>query len=133
LQGESRKYGTLGLETRKVLVRYQTYPPNSHLATTEKTLVTLRKQQREKIEEIKKKTNYYTTRNLLDRYDESASSPGTTPRQRQIAPQTPIKAPQRPPNQKQGRNKQQGTPIPVTLQTPFARTFSSWHLLRGRS
>ena len=99
-------------------------------ATTEKTLVTLRKQQREKIEEIKKKTNYYTTRNLLDRYDESTSSPGTTPRQRQVVPQTPVKVPQRQPNQKQGQTKPQGAPTPATLQTPFARTFWSRRLLR---
>ena len=88
--------------------------------------MTLRKQQREKIEEIKKKTNYYTTRNLLDRYDESTSSPGVTTHQRQaVLPQTPVKAPQQQPNQKQGRVKPQSTPAPATLQTPFTRAFSS--------
>lgn len=39
----------------------------------EKHLVTLRKQQREKVEEIKKKTNYDSTRNLIERYDETDS------------------------------------------------------------
>ncbi|KAF9645401.1 hypothetical protein BDM02DRAFT_3101450 [Thelephora ganbajun] len=87
----------------------------------EKTLVTLRKQQREKIEEIKKKTNYYTTRNLLDRYDESTLSPGA-PQRRQPVPQTPVQIPQRQPNHKQGQTKSQSTPAPATLQTPFAPT-----------
>jgi len=85
----------------------------------EKTLVTLRKQQREQIEEIKKKTNYYSTRNLLDRYDESASSPGTPSQRRQPNPQTPVQAPQRQPNQKQGQAKSQKAPTPPTKQTPF--------------
>jgi len=43
---------------------------------TEKTLKALLRQQRTKIEEIKKKTNYYTTRNLLERYDEPPSGVG---------------------------------------------------------
>ncbi|KAF9254545.1 hypothetical protein L218DRAFT_1082281 [Marasmius fiardii PR-910] len=46
----------------------------------EKTLRQLLKEQREKVEEIKKKTNYYSTRDLLQRYDES--SPSTPLRQR---------------------------------------------------
>ena len=33
-------------------------------------------EQRTKIEEIKKKTNYYSTRNLLDRYDAPPGAPG---------------------------------------------------------
>jgi endoplasmic reticulum junction formation protein lunapark len=46
------------------------------ISCTEKTLKALLRQQRTKIEEIKKKTNYYTTRNLLERYDESPSGVG---------------------------------------------------------
>ncbi|KIM73550.1 hypothetical protein PILCRDRAFT_824597 [Piloderma croceum F 1598] len=42
----------------------------------EKTLKALLRQQRTKIDEIKKKTNYYTTRNLLERYDEPPSAVG---------------------------------------------------------
>ena len=42
----------------------------------EKHLVTLRKQQKEKVEEIKKKTNYYTTKNLVERYDVPAGAAG---------------------------------------------------------
>lgn len=98
----------------------------THLwALTEKTLVTLRKQQRKKIEEIKKKTNYYTTRNLLDRYDESVSSPGTPPQRRQPIPQTPVQAPQRQPNQKQAQAEPQNAPTSSTSQPPFARAFLS--------
>jgi len=42
----------------------------------DKTLRVLLKQQRLKVEEIKKKTNYYSTRNLIERYDDpSESSP----------------------------------------------------------
>ncbi|KAJ7025640.1 hypothetical protein C8F04DRAFT_1127611 [Mycena alexandri] len=41
----------------------------------EKTLQALLKQQRAKVEEIKKKTNFYSTRDLLSRYD--ASAPGS--------------------------------------------------------
>lgn len=41
---------------------------------TEKQLKSLMAEQRTKIDEIKKKTNYYTTKSLLDRYDEPAGS-----------------------------------------------------------
>lgn len=36
----------------------------------ETTLRQLKKEQREKIEELKRKTGYYSTRNLLEKYDE---------------------------------------------------------------
>ncbi|KAJ7263926.1 hypothetical protein C8J57DRAFT_1070333, partial [Mycena rebaudengoi] len=50
-----------------------------------KTLQNLLKEQRAKVEEIKKKTNYYSTRELLSRYDDSApNSP-----QQQLQTQTP--------------------------------------------
>ncbi|KIY64447.1 hypothetical protein CYLTODRAFT_401875 [Cylindrobasidium torrendii FP15055 ss-10] len=62
----------------------------------ERQLQSALKLQRTKVEEIKKKTNYYETRELLQRYDESPSSPllppGTPvrkgPRQSMV-PQTP--------------------------------------------
>ncbi|KAF8176241.1 hypothetical protein K438DRAFT_2022720, partial [Mycena galopus ATCC 62051] len=41
----------------------------------DKTLQTLLKAQRAKVEEIKKKTNFYETRELLSRYDREGSSP----------------------------------------------------------
>ncbi|KAF8587767.1 hypothetical protein K439DRAFT_755319 [Ramaria rubella] len=55
----------------------------------EKTLKKLLVQQRNKIEEIKKKTNYYSTKNLLDRYDEGANvgaNGATGPRKRGTLP-----------------------------------------------
>lgn len=125
-----RRFGILGSETRKVKSGFQVYFTLTNICEfAEKTLVTLRKQQREKIEEIKKKTNYYTTRNLLDRYDESASSPGT-PQRRQVVPQTPVQAPRRQSNQKQGQLKPLSTP-PPTSQTSFARTFANLGLLQS--
>ncbi|KAJ7508809.1 hypothetical protein B0H11DRAFT_1962692 [Mycena galericulata] len=54
----------------------------------EKTLQTLLKEQRTKVEEIKKKTNFYSTRDLLSRYDGSAPSSPSQP-QRGAPPQTP--------------------------------------------
>ncbi|KAH8917678.1 hypothetical protein BT69DRAFT_1323407 [Atractiella rhizophila] len=39
----------------------------------EKVLVELRKKQRSKVEELKKKTGYYSTRDLLEKYDDSPS------------------------------------------------------------
>ncbi|KAG6908095.1 hypothetical protein DXG01_006186 [Tephrocybe rancida] len=56
----------------------------------EKTLQLLLKQQRTKVEEIKKKTNYYSTRDLLQRYDDS---PGL--RQRSVPAPTQPSTPQR--------------------------------------
>ncbi|KAF8967540.1 hypothetical protein BDZ97DRAFT_1755963 [Flammula alnicola] len=58
----------------------------------EKTVKELMKRRRDKVEEIKKKTNYYSTRDLIQKYDEA--SPLATPlRQRfppgQAVPQTP--------------------------------------------
>ncbi|KAF7320500.1 Lunapark b isoform 1 [Mycena chlorophos] len=45
----------------------------------EQSLQVLMKEQREKVEEIKKKTNFYSTRDLLSRYDQ-VSAPGTPQR-----------------------------------------------------
>ncbi|KAF5358639.1 hypothetical protein D9758_007708 [Tetrapyrgos nigripes] len=59
----------------------------------ERTLQNLLKQQRAKIEEVKKKTNYYSTRELLQRYDEP--SPSNSPlRQRSVPPQPQPSTPQ---------------------------------------
>ncbi|KAG8959993.1 hypothetical protein FRC03_007219 [Tulasnella sp. 419] len=49
----------------------------------EKHIKSLRSEQRSKIEEIKKKTNFYSTKSLLDRYDEG------TPRKPAAGPNTP--------------------------------------------
>ncbi|KAI0667257.1 hypothetical protein C8Q78DRAFT_982463 [Trametes maxima] len=66
----------------------------------EKALVQLRKQQREKIEEVKQKTNYYSMRNLIERYE---GGPGPTP------PQTPA-------GLRHGGTPQGQPPVPQTPQ-----------------
>ncbi|KIM38686.1 hypothetical protein M413DRAFT_447644 [Hebeloma cylindrosporum] len=72
----------------------------------EKTLKDLMKTRRDKVEEIKKKTNYYSTRDLLQKYDESSPS---TPLPRRLNPGQPPSTPQ-------------GRPIPnngkIVPQTP---------------
>ncbi|KIK95952.1 hypothetical protein PAXRUDRAFT_826514 [Paxillus rubicundulus Ve08.2h10] len=81
----------------------------------EKTLMEVLKKQRAKVEEIKKKTNYYSTRNLIEKYDEQLplSSASTPLRKRDVptpsAPQTPRAPP--PPLQQQQQ-----------LQTPNGQT-----------
>lgn len=70
---------------------------------SEKTLMTVLKKQRAKVEEIKKKTNYYSTRNLLEKYDEQSSvTPSATPiRRRSVAPSAPPTPLQLKPQQQQ--------------------------------
>ncbi|OCH86452.1 hypothetical protein OBBRIDRAFT_797157 [Obba rivulosa] len=93
----------------------------------EKALVKLRKEQREKIEEIKKKTNYYSTRTLIERYDDGhansvPNTPQATQLRRRLPPQGPSSdsaptTPQRPlPLSPQQGNSRQGTPLPPNLQ-----------------
>ncbi|KDQ54254.1 hypothetical protein JAAARDRAFT_38419 [Jaapia argillacea MUCL 33604] len=103
----------------------------------EKTLKVLRKQQRDKVEEIKKKTNYYTTRNLIERYDDVSSStssspgPGTPLRKRNVggtpgpqAPSTPM-APRPLAPQQQPLQQQQGLLQPPPPQTPAQRALQN--------
>lgn len=98
-----------------------------YLDCSEKTLRELLKQQRVKVEEIKKKTNYYTTRNLIERYDEGSASNTNSPlRQRQMPSQLQPSTPQRQPQQQhqpqpqlqpQSQRPNQQTPvIPAGLQ-----------------
>ncbi|KJA21000.1 hypothetical protein HYPSUDRAFT_141445 [Hypholoma sublateritium FD-334 SS-4] len=84
----------------------------------ERTIKDLMKKRRDKVEEIKKKTNYYSTRDLIQRYDES--SPAGTPLRQRFPPG---QAPQTP----QGRPIPNGsnpmTPGPRSgLQAHFPRT-----------
>ncbi|KAF5369708.1 hypothetical protein D9615_010175 [Tricholomella constricta] len=72
----------------------------------------LLKEQRKKVEEIKKKTNFYSTRDLLQRYDESAT-PGL--RQRLVPAPTQPSTPQRPPPPPNGNTLLQ-TPNPFSPQ-----------------
>ncbi|KNZ72597.1 Lunapark like protein [Termitomyces sp. J132] len=76
---------TLSLKRRIVQIWYKRKGD-----AEEKTLQHLMKQQRSKVEEIKKKTNYYTTRDLLQRFDDT---PGL--RQRVVPALTQPKTPQR--------------------------------------
>ncbi|KIO26063.1 hypothetical protein M407DRAFT_204019 [Tulasnella calospora MUT 4182] len=91
----------------------------------EKQLKALMAEQRTKIEEIKKKTNYYSTKNLLDRYDDSPSRKQPIPvngpstpvvpgglRQRQSAAMngTPASAPPTAPLAIQGQGRLATTP-----------------------
>ena len=55
--------------------------------TPEKSLQALMKERREKVEEVKKKTNYYSTRDLIQRYDET---PQVTPLQPRVNPGQPL-------------------------------------------
>ncbi|KAF8165987.1 hypothetical protein B0H34DRAFT_794299 [Crassisporium funariophilum] len=87
----------------------------------EKTLQVLMKKRREKVEEIKKKTNYYSTRDLIQRYDESSPSP-TPLRQRLIPGQLPPSTPQRQPVPNN---------INPTLRTPASVTGLQAHLSRN--
>lgn len=67
------------------------------LSFPEQALKDLKKQRRDRVEEIKKKTNYYSTRDLLQKYDDAAP-PSPSPLRQRFAPgQTPLATPQRPP------------------------------------
>ncbi|KAH7887249.1 hypothetical protein F5I97DRAFT_1935458 [Phlebopus sp. FC_14] len=85
----------------------------------EKTLMGVLKKQRAKVEEIKKKTNYYSTRNLIEKYDEPMST-GTTPLRRRNfpAPQTPLAPPPSTPQQLQTPNGQTKAPVLQLSPTP---------------
>lgn len=70
--------------------------PVIHSLRVENTLKEVLRKQRDTVEEFKKKTNYYNTRNLIEKYDESSPlSPGATPLRRRdlpppSVPQTPL-------------------------------------------
>ena len=57
----------------------------------------LRKQQRDKIEEVKQKTNYYSMRNLIERYEDGSPAPDSPAGlRRRIPPQPQGPIPQQP-------------------------------------
>ncbi|GAA5962029.1 hypothetical protein JCM8115_002888 [Rhodotorula mucilaginosa] len=78
----------------------------------EKTLKHLVKQKQDKVEEIKKKTGYYSTRDLLEKYDEALrkGAPGS-------APSTPVKGAATPAGTKNA-GATPGTPIRTTAGAP---------------
>ena len=77
------------------------------------------KNRRDKVEEIKKKTNYYSTRDLLQKYDESSPS---TPLRQRLTPGQPPSTPQGRPIPNNGKILPQ-TPAPPTsgLQSHLSR------------
>ncbi|TFK46504.1 hypothetical protein OE88DRAFT_1667497 [Heliocybe sulcata] len=79
----------------------------------EKTLKTLKKQQHEKIEEIKKKTNYYSTRNLIERYDDVPNGTPQALRRRNVPPAPPSQGPPVTP-QKAPQQQGQQPPFPIS-------------------
>lgn len=95
--------------------------------STERTLRSLRKTQREKLDEFKKKTNFNETRSLLEKYDDSQPStpvssvsafnrrgPGPVPGGGSVMSPTPARNPG--PSviqQQQQQPKQRGIPPPI--------------------
>lgn len=78
----------------------------------EKRLQALRKQQKDKIEEFKKKTKYYEARNLIERFDDgpgggAPDSPTKRPPPGSIGP-SPITTPQRSTGPNAARGPPQG-------------------------
>jgi len=103
--------------TLLVLDSFLILPPSA-----EKSLKELMKKRRDKVEEIKKKTNYYTTRDLIQKYDES--SPSATPLRPRFPPnQAPPTTPQRPAiNAPANGNSLLQTPAPsAALQAHLSR------------
>lgn len=96
------------------------------MRNVEKTLKELLKQQRTKVEEIKKKTNYYSTRDLLSKYDDG--TPANSP-QRPIPGglQTQQNTPQRQPFPGKNRDPLR-TPASQTAQPQRQRMLFYVHL-----
>ncbi|PBK63480.1 hypothetical protein ARMSODRAFT_963091 [Armillaria solidipes] len=98
----------------------------------EKTLQKLMKEQRTKVEEIKKKTNYYSTRELLQRYDEN--SPASSPLRQRIVvqPQGTPGTPTRPSNGGTGsavlNTPQNQAAVPISPpQPPLGPSRKQWY------
>jgi endoplasmic reticulum junction formation protein lunapark len=96
---------------------------------SEKSLAALKQARRNKVEDFKKKTNYYETRELLERYEDSSTGvPLARPiddpssrRQSQLFPVTPQRAVSVvPPNTPVNLRNQ---PISPGLQRQLARTY----------
>lgn len=87
----------------------------------EKTLQSLLKEQRNKVKEIKQKTNWDSMRDLFQRYEEPSPS-GTPPRQRNAPGPTVPSTPQRmPPNP----SLQTPAAPNAAVQSPITRMFMS--------
>lgn len=102
----------------------------------EKTLMAVLKKQRAKIEEIKQKTNYYSTRNLIEKYDElpTSSTPNATPlRRRNVVasvPPTPLSLKTQPLQQHPATPNGQTKPTVLQLSPspqPIQATRKQWY------
>lgn len=62
-EGRIRRCGALAPHVPAVLTQV--------VYSTEKSLRALKKEQRERVEELKRKTGYYSTRNLIEKYDDT--------------------------------------------------------------
>lgn len=101
--------------------------PRLTTSVPEKALVKLRKQQRDKIEEVKQKTNYYSMRNLIERYEggPGPDSPGLRrriPQTPQAQPPIPSPIPQQP--QQLAPQTPQRVGLQVNPQTPAQGTLT---------
>jgi hypothetical protein len=76
------------------------------------------KERRDKVEEIKKKTNYYSTRDLIQRYDEGSPATPLRPRVNPGQP-LPVTPQQRPPQNNVNTNTKAVNPA---LQAQLSRT-----------
>jgi len=89
----------------------------------EKTVQSLMKQQRKKVEEIKQKTNYYSTRELLQKYDD-ASRAKLPSSKRAPQPRSAVSTPQKLPRPQGAVSPPGNTPQKphVTAPQPFPST-----------
>jgi hypothetical protein len=98
---------------------------------SEKSLAALRQARRIKVEDFKKRTNYYETRELLERYEDNPSTSGVpvvrpiddppSRRQSQLFPATPQRAVSAVPQNTPVNPRNQ--PISPGLQRQLARTY----------
>ncbi|CCM02161.1 uncharacterized protein FIBRA_04239 [Fibroporia radiculosa] len=87
----------------------------------EKALTALRKKQRDKVEEFKSKTNYYSTRNLIERYDEGTANSVSDSPPRIRVPQSPPGIPATP---QRGPQPPLQTPAPAPISPPGQQRLS---------
>ncbi|KAI0027328.1 hypothetical protein K488DRAFT_61928 [Vararia minispora EC-137] len=90
----------------------------------EKSLKRLYATQQAKIEEIKKKTNYYRTRDIIQKYDEAPSS-ASSPSPAQRPPQQGVPRQPVPPVTPQRSQRQPAPAAPNGLQTPLRPTLQT--------
>lgn len=90
----------------------------------EKMVQKLMKERRDKVEEIKKKTNYYSTRDLIQRYDEP--SPATPLRARINLGQTLPVTPQNQPFPNNINGKASAPAVTPALQAQLSRALISF-------